>query len=130
MIYCCLYIHLLFLDFDTSDPIFAWDWAGNKPSGTGQPFLSLHLDIYPEAVRTIEDALRLFSAPETLEGYRPSAAGKVYFCIARIYKILLLCSPACMILNAIAFFLLLFLPLEMFVLCCKSKQMLAFYPSF
>ncbi|CAK9315132.1 unnamed protein product [Citrullus colocynthis] len=49
---------------------------GNKDSGTVQPFLSLHLDIYPEVVRTIEDALRLFSAPETLEGYRPSAAGK------------------------------------------------------
>ncbi|KAG7031858.1 Ubiquitin carboxyl-terminal hydrolase 24, partial [Cucurbita argyrosperma subsp. argyrosperma] len=49
---------------------------GNKPSATGQPFFSLHLDIYPQAVRTIEDALRLFSAPETLEGYRSSAAGK------------------------------------------------------
>ncbi|KAG7030777.1 Ubiquitin carboxyl-terminal hydrolase 24, partial [Cucurbita argyrosperma subsp. argyrosperma] len=56
---------------------------GNKPSGTGQPFLSLHLDIYPEAVRTIEDALRLFSAPETLEGYRPSAAGKAGVVTAR-----------------------------------------------
>ncbi|KGN50463.1 ubiquitin carboxyl-terminal hydrolase 24 [Cucumis sativus] len=49
---------------------------GNKPSATLQPFLSLHLDICPDAVRTIEDALRLFSAPETLEGYRPSSAGK------------------------------------------------------
>ncbi|PIA46339.1 hypothetical protein AQUCO_01500100v1 [Aquilegia coerulea] len=49
---------------------------GNKASATVQPFLLLHLDIYPDAVRTIDDALRLFSAPETLEGYRASAAGK------------------------------------------------------
>ncbi|XP_058070376.1 ubiquitin carboxyl-terminal hydrolase 24 [Magnolia sinica] len=52
---------------------------GNKPSATVQPFLLLHLDIFPEAVHTIEDALRRFSAPETLEGYRtsPGKAGVV-----------------------------------------------------
>ncbi|GMI72638.1 ubiquitin-specific protease 24 [Hibiscus trionum] len=49
---------------------------GNKPSATVQPFLLLHLDIHPEAVHTIEDALHLFSAPEYLEGYRASTAGK------------------------------------------------------
>ncbi|MCL7040737.1 hypothetical protein MKW94_009517, partial [Papaver nudicaule] len=49
---------------------------GNKDSATIQPFLLLHLDIFPGAVRTVEDALRLFSAPETLEGYKTSAAGK------------------------------------------------------
>ncbi|XVE99865.1 hypothetical protein REPUB_Repub03eG0238400 [Reevesia pubescens] len=49
---------------------------GNKASATVQPFLLLHLDIYPEAVHTIEDALHLFSAPEYLEGYRASTAGK------------------------------------------------------
>ncbi|KAI3968254.1 hypothetical protein MKX01_018557 [Papaver californicum] len=49
---------------------------GNKDSATIQPFLLLHLDIFAGAVRTVEDALRLFSSPETLEGYKTSAAGK------------------------------------------------------
>ncbi|KAI0531312.1 hypothetical protein KFK09_000865 [Dendrobium nobile] len=46
---------------------------GNKASATVQPFLLLHLDILPEAIHTIEDALRFFSVPETLEGYRASS---------------------------------------------------------
>ncbi|KAL0007054.1 hypothetical protein SO802_008556 [Lithocarpus litseifolius] len=50
--------------------------SGKKPSATVQPYLLLHLDIHPEAVRTIEDALHLFSVPESLEGYRASATGK------------------------------------------------------
>ncbi|XP_019164090.1 PREDICTED: ubiquitin carboxyl-terminal hydrolase 24-like isoform X2 [Ipomoea nil] len=49
---------------------------GNKASATVQPFMLLHLNICPDPVCTIEDALRLFSAPETLEGYRTSADGK------------------------------------------------------
>ncbi|XP_059665342.1 ubiquitin carboxyl-terminal hydrolase 24-like isoform X2 [Cornus florida] len=49
---------------------------GSKASATIQPFLLLHLNISPDPICSIEDALRLFSAPETLEGYRTSAAGK------------------------------------------------------
>ncbi|XP_057484549.1 ubiquitin carboxyl-terminal hydrolase 24-like [Actinidia eriantha] len=49
---------------------------GAKASATIQPFLLLHLNISPEPVCSIEDALRLFSAPETLEGYRTSGSGK------------------------------------------------------
>ncbi|PHU03112.1 Ubiquitin carboxyl-terminal hydrolase 24 [Capsicum chinense] len=49
---------------------------GNKASATVQPFLLLHLNIYPEPICSIEDALRMFSAPEALEGYRASTAGK------------------------------------------------------
>ncbi|MCE3217197.1 Ubiquitin carboxyl-terminal hydrolase 24 [Datura stramonium] len=49
---------------------------GNKASATVQPFLLLHLNIYPELICSIEDALRMFSAPEALEGYRTSASGK------------------------------------------------------
>ncbi|WJX43670.1 Ubiquitin carboxyl-terminal hydrolase 24, variant 2 [Trifolium repens] len=49
---------------------------GTRNSATEQPCRLLHLDIHPDAVHTIEDALHLFSAPETLEGYRASVTGK------------------------------------------------------
>lgn len=51
--------------------------TGNKASATVQPYLLLHLDIHPEAVGTIENALHLFCAAEDLEGYRASVTGKV-----------------------------------------------------
>ncbi|KAK4285429.1 hypothetical protein QN277_002127 [Acacia crassicarpa] len=57
--------------------------TGNRPSATIQPYLLLHLDIYPDAVNTIEDALHLFSAPETLEGFRTSVSGKAGVVTAR-----------------------------------------------
>jgi ubiquitin carboxyl-terminal hydrolase 10 len=56
---------------------------GNKDSATVQPFLLIHLDVSHEAVRTIEDALRLFSAPETLEEYRTSSTVKAGVVSAR-----------------------------------------------
>ncbi|KAG8079483.1 hypothetical protein GUJ93_ZPchr0007g5813 [Zizania palustris] len=56
--------------------------TGNKASVTIQPFRLLHLDIFPDAVQTLDDALHLFSAPESLEGYR-TAAGKAGLVTAR-----------------------------------------------
>lgn len=56
---------------------------GNKASATVQPFLLLHLDISHESIRTIEDALHSFSAPETLEEYRASSTGKAGLVAAR-----------------------------------------------
>ncbi|WVZ66949.1 hypothetical protein U9M48_016101 [Paspalum notatum var. saurae] len=56
--------------------------AGNKASATVQPYLLLHLDIFPDAVQTLNDALHLFSAPESLEGYR-TADGKAGLVTAR-----------------------------------------------
>ncbi|EOA16186.1 hypothetical protein CARUB_v10004326mg [Capsella rubella] len=49
---------------------------GSKASATVQPYLLLHLDIHPEGVLRIEDALLLFSAQEDLEGYKASVTGK------------------------------------------------------
>ncbi|KAL9288706.1 Ubiquitin carboxyl-terminal hydrolase 24 [Arabidopsis thaliana] len=49
---------------------------GTKASATVQPYLLLHLDIHPDGVQGIEDALHLFSAQEDLEGYRASVTGK------------------------------------------------------
>lgn len=49
---------------------------GNKGSATVQPFLLLHLDISHASVHSVEDALRLFSAPEMLDEYRTSITGK------------------------------------------------------
>ncbi|KAF7824647.1 ubiquitin carboxyl-terminal hydrolase 24 [Senna tora] len=56
---------------------------GNPASATIQPYLLLHLDIYPDAVNTIEDALHLFSMPENLEGFRTSYTGKAGIVTAR-----------------------------------------------
>ncbi|WOG82994.1 hypothetical protein DCAR_0102167 [Daucus carota subsp. sativus] len=49
---------------------------GIKTSATVQPFLLLHLDISHDSVRTIEDALHLFSASETIDEYRTSTTKK------------------------------------------------------
>lgn len=51
-------------------------FAGSKDSATVQPFLLLHLDISHDGVANIEDALRLYSMPETLDEYR-TTSGKV-----------------------------------------------------
>ncbi|KAL6657119.1 hypothetical protein ACP70R_004899 [Stipagrostis hirtigluma subsp. patula] len=69
---------------------------GNKASATVQPFMLLHLDIFPDAVKTLDHALHLFSAPESLEGYRTAAgkaglvAAKKSFKIHSLSKIMIL----------------------------------------
>ncbi|KAK4748949.1 hypothetical protein SAY87_015535 [Trapa incisa] len=74
---------------------------GNKPSATFQPFLLLHLDIHLDAVHTIEDALHLFSTPETLEGYKTSASGKADVAASKSVKIQTL--PKVLILHLMRF---------------------------
>lgn len=75
------------LSLDFYACLFDWGGVGNKASATVQPFRLLHLDIHPEAVRTIEDALHLFSAPESLEGYRTSTTGKVISFLSMVFVV-------------------------------------------
>ncbi|ESW03446.1 hypothetical protein PHAVU_011G014600 [Phaseolus vulgaris] len=75
---------------------------GNKPSATVQPYLLLHLDIYPDTVHTIEDALRLFSASEALEGYRASLTAKAGVVTAR-KSVQIVTLPKIMILHLMRF---------------------------
>ncbi|KAI9358563.1 hypothetical protein DFJ73DRAFT_622187, partial [Zopfochytrium polystomum] len=49
--------------------------TGRKDSVLTEPFLALQLDITPENVRTIEDAIYNMTRPEVLEGFGCSDAG-------------------------------------------------------
>lgn len=59
--------------------------AGTKPSATVQPFTIVQLDISGEAVKSVEDALQQFAAPETLDGYRTK--GKTEVAASKLLKI-------------------------------------------
>ncbi|TPX40284.1 hypothetical protein SeMB42_g06063 [Synchytrium endobioticum] len=48
---------------------------GCRDSVTDEPFVFLHLDINPDAVRTIDDALRNVAVPEVLDEFTSSTKG-------------------------------------------------------
>lgn len=50
-----------------------------------QPFTIVQLDISAEAVKSVEDALQQFAAPETLDGYRTK--GKTEVAASKLLKI-------------------------------------------
>ncbi|KAL3693918.1 hypothetical protein R1sor_007569 [Riccia sorocarpa] len=75
---------------------------GNKASATVQPFLLLQLDIVPEFVHSVEDALRMFAAPESLEGYKP-ATGKVGGVVAASKAVKIHTLPRVLILHLMRF---------------------------
>ncbi|KAL2634302.1 hypothetical protein R1flu_005781 [Riccia fluitans] len=75
---------------------------GNKASATVQPFLLLQLDIVPEFVHSVEDALRMFAAPESLEGYKP-ATGKVGEVVAASKSVKIHTLPRVLILHLMRF---------------------------
>ncbi|KAK9273904.1 hypothetical protein L1049_018716 [Liquidambar formosana] len=76
---------------------------GSKASVTIQPFLLLHLDIFPDSVFTIEDALHMFTAPEMLEGYRKSAAAGKTEIVSASKSVKLQKLPNIMILHLMRF---------------------------
>lgn len=57
-----------------------------------QPFLVLHLDILPEPVQSLEDALKFFAAPESLEGYKAASSKVIIIHFALQYHSEPLCS--------------------------------------
>ncbi len=44
--------------------------SGARPSATKQHFTVLPLDIYPDQVDSVEEALTLLTSPETITGYK------------------------------------------------------------
>ncbi|KAK9918617.1 hypothetical protein WJX75_005398 [Coccomyxa subellipsoidea] len=44
--------------------------AGAPASATLEPCFVVHLDIHPDAVRSVSDALHAFTSPETISGYK------------------------------------------------------------
>ncbi|GAQ92742.1 hypothetical protein KFL_011170010 [Klebsormidium nitens] len=72
---------------------------GSKASATVQPFTIVPLDIAAEVVRSVEDALQLFAAPETLDGYR--APNKTEVAASKLLKIATL--PRVLVLHLMRF---------------------------
>ena len=51
----------------------------------------LHLDILPEAVQSLEDALKFFAAPESLEGYKAASSKVIHSLLVAQHSLLELC---------------------------------------
>lgn len=64
-----------------------------------QPFTIVPLDIAADVVRSVEDALQLFAAPETLDGYR--APNKTEVAASKLLKIATL--PRVLVLHLMRF---------------------------
>lgn len=69
--------------------------AGAKPSATVQPFTLMPLNISPESVHSVEDALMLMTAAESIQGYRSEkgqveVAASKSVCIQKAPRVLVL----------------------------------------
>ncbi|EPS58241.1 ubiquitin carboxyl-terminal hydrolase, partial [Genlisea aurea] len=75
---------------------------GSKASATIQPFLLLHINIFPDPICSLEDGLHLFSAQESLDGYRTSASSKAEI-VSASKSVKILEPPEIMILHLMRF---------------------------
>lgn len=74
--------------------------SGARPSATKQHFTVLPLDIYPEQVSSVEEALTLLTSPETITGYKAEGSQQATDAIKRVQ---LLHLPQVLVLHLMRF---------------------------